>query len=259
MAMFKKTKPLIIANWKMNPETEQEAKNILSETKEGTKNIKGLNIVVCPPIIFMDSIKKALGKSKNIFLGAQDAFVGSGSSHTGEVGLNMIKKVGAKYIIVGHSERREVEDTEEEIREKVLNILKNDLKVILCIGEKERSEHGHYYNEVKIQLTSALSGLQKKYTKNLILAYEPVWAIGNKENNALNPENLYEMAIFIKKTLNDIFGQEIAKNISILYGGSVNKNNAKDLLENGKVNGLLIGRESLNTPNFIEIIQKISN
>lgn len=242
----------------MNPDTEQEAKNIISETKEGIKNIKGLDVVICPPVIFMDSIKKSIGKSKNLSLGAQDAFVGSGSSHTGEVSLNMIKKVGAKYIIVGHSERREIEDTEEEIREKVSNVLKSDLKTILCIGENERTEHGDYYHEVKIQIISALTGLQKKYTKKLIIAYEPVWAIGDKNNTALNSESLYEMAIFIKKILSDIFGQEIAKKIPILYGGSVNKNNAKELLDNGKVNGLLIGRESLKVQNFVEMIKKIA-
>lgn len=253
--MFKKTKPLIIANWKMNPETEQEARDIALEIKEGIKNIKGLNTVICPPVIFMDSVKKTLGKS--ISLGAQDAFVGLGSSHTGEISLEMIKKTGAKYILVGHSERRETEDTEEEIREKVSGVLKSGLKAVLCIGENERSEHGDYYHEVKIQIISALTGLQKKYTKNLFIAYEPVWAIGNKENNALGSESLFEMAIFIKKILSDLFGTEIAKNIPILYGGSVNKNNAKELLENGKVNGLLVGRESLKTKNFIEMIKKI--
>lgn len=254
--MFKKTKPLIVANWKMNPETEQEAKSIALEVKDGIKNIKGINIVICPPVIFMDSVKKTMGKG--LILGAQDAFVGSGSSHTGEVGLEMIKKIGAKYILVGHSERRETEDTEEEIREKVSGVLKSGLKAILCIGENERTEHGDYYHEVKIQIISALTGLQKKYTKNLIIAYEPVWAIGNKENKALKSERVYEMAIFIKKILNDIFGQEIAKNIPILYGGSVNKNNAKELLENGRINGLLVGRESLKTQNFIEMTQKIT-
>ncbi len=253
--MFKKTKPLIIANWKMNPETEQEVKNISLEIKGGIKNIKGLNTVICPPVIFMDAVKKTIGKS--VCLGAQDAFVGYGSSHTGEISLEMIKKTGAKYILVGHSERRETEDTEEEIREKVSGVLKSGLKAVLCIGENERSERGDYYNEVKIQIISALSGLQKKYTKNLIVAYEPVWAIGNKDNKALDSEKLYEMAIFIKKILNDLFGQEIAKNIPILYGGSVNKNNAKEILKNGKVNGLLIGRESLKAQNFIEIIKNI--
>jgi triosephosphate isomerase len=253
--MFKKTKPLVIANWKMNPETEQEAKNIALDIKEGIKNIKGIKTVICPPVIFMDSLKKTLGKS--ILLGAQDAFVGYGSSHTGEISLEMIKKTGAKYILVGHSERREVEDTEEEIREKVAGVLKGGLKAVLCIGENERSEHGDYYHEVKIQIISALTGLQKKYTKNLIIAYEPVWAIGNKENKALESESVYEMAIFIKKILSDLFGQETAKNIPILYGGSVNKNNAKEIIENGKVNGLLVGRESLKAQNFVEMIKSI--
>jgi triosephosphate isomerase len=107
-----------------------------------------------------------------------------------------------------------------------------------------------------MQLIKALTGLQKKYTKNLIIAYEPVWAIGNSNNTALNSENLYEMAIFIKKILSDLFGQEIAKNIPIIYGGSVNKNNAKELLENGKINGLLVGRESLKTDNFLQNFDK---
>lgn len=256
--MFKKTKPIVIANWKMNPETEQEAKSLALKTKEGVKNTKGVRIVFCPPIIFMDSVKKVLGKSRNLSLGAQDVFVGSGSSHTGEISLEMIKKMGAKYIMVGHPERRELEDTEEEIKEKVSVVLKNNLKTILCVGEKERNEHGEHYNEVKKQLTTALSSLQKKYTKKLIIAYEPVWAVGKGDNTALDTENLFEMILFIKKILNDMFGQEIAKSIPILYGGSANKNNAKNILTEGKVNGLLIGRESLKTENFVEMIKKIS-
>jgi len=254
--MIQKTK-LIVANWKMNPETEQEAKNLIEEVKVGLISIKNIKTVVCPPFIFIDSVKKNLGKTKNLILGAQDAFVGDGSSHTGEVGLEMLKKIGAKYIIIGHSERRDECDTDESIANKTYAVLKNNLKTILCVGEKERSEHGEHYNEIKKQLLTALSKIQKRYIKNLIVAYEPVWAIGKKDNEAINSEHLFEMTIFIKKILSDLLGHDIAKKIPLIYGGSVNKNNAKELLENGKVDGLLVGRESLKIKNFIDMIKSL--
>ncbi len=190
-------------------------------------------------------------------MGAQDVFIGIGVAHTGEVSAEMLKGAGVKYVIIGHSERRAVSDTDEIVREKLFGTLKDGLKVILCVGEKERNEHGVQYPEIKRQLESALLKVPKKFMKNLVIAYEPVWAIGKSEKEAMKPEELHEMTIFIKRVLSDLLSKAEIEKVAILYGGSVTKNNAQEIIEKGNVDGLLIGRESLKAENFIELVKEI--
>jgi triosephosphate isomerase len=254
--MKTKTK-LVIANWKMNPETEAEALEVLLSMKKGIKGLKGVRVIVCPPFVFLGDTEKALSESKVFSVGVQDVFIGQGTAHTGEIGIDMVKESGVKYVIVGHSERRALGDTEDIVKEKLVGVLKNDLKAILCVGEKERDEHGGYFHEIKNQLIKELGGIQKKFAKNIIVAYEPIWAIGKTDAEALNPEKLRETAVFIKRVLNDIFGSVESGKISIVYGGSVGKKNAKELVVGGDVDGLLVGRSSLKADNFIEIVKEI--
>jgi triosephosphate isomerase (TIM) len=249
--MIRKIK-LLIANWKMNPSTEKEAREIVFKVKSKLKD--KTKVIICPPFVFVGLVKKILGKEKKIELGVQDVFIGKGKSHTGEVGIEMVKDMGVKYVIIGHSEKRALGDTDEIIKSKLLGVVKNNLKAILCIGEGSRNEHGDHYHEIKKQILIVLSGLPKKYSKKLIVAYEPIWAIGKTEEGAINPEKLHEMTIFIRKTLNDIFGHTESEKIPVVYGGSVGKNNSKELLENGKIDGFLVGRESLKPKDFLEII-----
>ena len=251
-----KTK-LIVANWKMNPETEAEAKEALNKIKAGLKKEKSSKVIVCPPFIFLDLANRVVGDDKGIILGAQDVFIGQGNSHTGEVGIDMLKELNVKYVIVGHSERKAEGETDEMIAKKLAGVIKNGLKGILCVGEKERNDHGDYYHEIKRQLHSSLDSVSKKSSKDLVIAYEPVWAIGKTESEALGAEKLREMTIFIRKTLSDILGHEEAEKVLILYGGSVGKSNAKELVEGGGIDGLLIGRDSLKPENFLEIVGEI--
>ncbi|MFA6797193.1 MAG: triose-phosphate isomerase [Candidatus Paceibacterota bacterium] len=255
--MLKKTKKILIGNWKMNPESVEKAREIADKINKSTKFFKNTNLVVCPPFIFLNEISKIFSKNKKIFLGAQDIFVGEGVSHTGEVGSDMLKNIGVKYVIIGHSDRRESLDDESLVREKLFGTLKDGFKAVFCVGEKERNEHGDQYNEVKSQIESALLKLPKKLLKNFFIAYEPIWAIGKSEKNAVKPEDLHEMSIFIKRVLSDIFGIKEAEKVAILYGGSVTKNNAKEIIEHGNVSGLLVGRESLKLDNFVELIKSI--
>lgn len=255
--MLKKIKKIVIGNWKMNPESIERAREITREISKNVKFFKNTNIVMCPPFVFLNEASEILSKNKKIFLGAQDIFVGEGVSHTGEVGSDMLKNIGVKYIIIGHSDRRESLDDEFLVREKLFGTLKGGFKAVLCVGEKERNEHGDQYNEVKSQIESALLKLPKKLLKNLFIAYEPIWAIGKSEKDAVKPEDLHEMSIFIKRVLSDIFGIKEAEKVVILYGGSVTKNNAKEIIEKGNVSGLLVGRESLKPDNFIELIKYI--
>ncbi len=248
---------LIVANWKMNPEKEEEAKSIVSLINKKVRTFGKVKLVICPPFIYLAAVQGLISKSKKIYLGAQDVFVGTGVAHTGEVSGDMLKGTGVKYIIVGHSERRATLDTNEIVREKLFGALKDGLKVILCVGEKERSDMGVQYAEVKLQLESALTKLPKKFLKNVVIAYEPVWAIGKSEKEAMKPEQLHEMSIFIKRVVGDILKTKEIKKLIILYGGSVTKNNAKEIIEKGNVDGLLIGRESLKVENFLELIKEV--
>jgi triosephosphate isomerase len=248
---------LIIGNWKMNPKSAKDAKEIITEINKHSKSFGDIKLIVCPPFIFLNEVSEVITASKKIVLGAQDVFVGQGVSHTGEIGMDQLKKVGVKYILVGHSERRANLDSDEVVKSKMLGALGAGFKTVLCVGEKERNEHGDHYHEVKRQLEDAIIKLPKKYIKDLIVAYEPVWAIGRPENEAIKSDQLHEITIFIKRLLSDNLGPKEMEKVKILYGGSVTKNNFKDIIEKGNVDGLLIGRESLKVENFVELIREI--
>ncbi len=250
-------KKILVANWKMNPSSLEEATNLIGEIKEKLAGVKGVDMVVCPPFIFLNEVGALLKGQKKIKLGSQDVFGGEGTSFTGEVSVDMIKNAGAEYAIIGHSERREMYETLQIVSEKIIFSLKGGLKVILCVGEEARDEHGEFYNYVKDELEMALAKLNKKNLSKLIIAYEPTWAIGKKENEILSPENLHEMVIFVRKVLTDKFGED-GRLVPILYGGSVSKNNAQEIISKGNIDGLLVGRESLKPANFAEVAEMLS-
>lgn len=172
---------LIVANWKMNPESLDEAKKIAADIVRKISGVKSAKLVICPPFVFLNEVSKIIYNSKNTYLGAQDVFFGEGAAHTGEISFEMLKSAGVKYVIVGHSEKRASGDTDEIVRSKLFGTLKSGFNAILCVGEKERNEHGHYFSEIEKQLKSAIEKMPKKFIKNLIVAYEPVWAIGKSE------------------------------------------------------------------------------
>jgi len=247
-------KKIIVANWKMNPQSLKGAKNIFGEIKKTAVKLKKVETVICPPFVYMtlgDSVSKLKSSVK---MGSQDLFWEEKGSYTGEISVKMLKDLGVKYVIVGHSERREyLKETNEIINKKIKTALKEGLKVIFCVGEKNR-EPGVYLRFIKEEIEEGLKGVQKKFLKNLIVAYEPIWAIG-KGKNAATPEDVLQMGIYIKRILLPVAGKDIARNIPILYGGSANINNAEDFLVNGGIQGLLIGRESLIPKHFNEILR----
>lgn len=251
---MKKIKKLVIGNWKMYPESIDEAKRIFAEVKRVSSKIKRTNIVVCPPHVFISTF---VGKTKPpFFLGAQNTNSESSGSLTGEVSVSQLAHLGVEYVIVGHSERRKMGETDEIVNKKAKAVLNYGMKAIVCVGESIRDNNGDYLSFIKQQILSSLSDIPKKFTDNLLIAYEPVWAIGAKE--AQTPRDLLETSIFIRKILNDLFG-DFASNISILYGGSVDRVNADSLVREGGVSGLLIGRQSLNSKDFVEIIKLVDN
>jgi triosephosphate isomerase len=250
-----KKRRLIVANWKMNPANLKEAQKIFAVLKRvNLKKVKD-TIVICPPDTYLAefSLKYKGGKFK---FGAQDISISNNSESTGEISAEMLKNLKAEYIIVGHSERRALGETDSVVAKKIRNAVEKDLKVILCVGEENRDVNGDYLRFIEKQLFESLNGFNKKYISSLYVAYEPIWAIG-KGHASVESNDLHQMNLFIKKVLVAIFDRKTGLNIPILYGGSVDDDNAKQLIHAGEVDGLLIGRASLNPYVFAKILKEL--
>ncbi len=245
-------KKLIVGNWKMNPQSVKEAE-ILFKSLIKIDSSKNASIVVCPPHPYLSIHSKY--KTKRVILGAQDVSIEDSGSHTGEVGASMLKSLGASYVIVGHSERRKIGNTDAIVNKKILNILKNKMFPIVCVGEHVRDSGGDYLSFIKNQLHQAFANISKSQVKNIVIAYEPIWAIGKESVREATAEEFIEVKIFIRKIISDIYSANIAHNMAILYGGSVNPKNASAFLHHGGADGFLIGRDSL-VPKKFELIIK---
>lgn len=244
--------PLIVGNWKMNPATLGKARKLFLDTRKeiGRKKIE-TQIAVAPPFPFLSEMQR-LSPSQRIELSAQDVFFESIGAHTGEVSLPMLKSVGVSSVIVGHSERRAAGETDEEIYKDIQAIFKSGVTAIVCVGEKARDAHGNYFGVVEAQMRSAIRSIPKTKLKQLVIAYEPVWAIGT--GNHATAEDVHEMKLFIQKVIADQFGRNAISKVRVLYGGSVKKKNAQELLETGQVDGFLVGGASLKPKEFAAII-----
>jgi len=254
------SKKIIIGNWKMNPRTEKEAEKLFGDVAKGVLKIKKTEIVICPPFLYLEKLKKfSLGRShtgeaRKISLGAQDAFFGDVGAFTGEISPEMLYNIGVKYVILGHSERRVMGETNNNVNKKIKGALVSGLRPVLCVGESVRDENHGYFNLVKIQLEECLAGVPKNLISKIIIAYEPIWAISStKDRRDATPDDSREMSIFIRKILSDKFGKD-AYRVRIIYGGSANERDAEDFLNNGGVDGLLPGRASLDAKKFVQII-----
>lgn len=247
------SKKIVIANWKMNPATVKETEKLFIGVNKFVSKIKKTEVVVCPPFIYLERMKKL---SKKIILGGQDAFYGDIGAFTGEVSGEMLYNLGVRYVILGHSERRALGEDNVLINKKVKDVLNIGLTPILCVGENNRDDNHEYFNLVKMQVTECLKGVNKNSFSKIIIAYEPIWSISstiNRRDATANDSS--EMAIYIRKVLSDISTPEIANKTRIIYGGSVNERDAGEFLQNGGVDGVLVGKASLSVEKFIKIIQ----
>ena len=244
-------KKIIVGNWKMNPLTLKEAEKLFGEVAKGVLPIKKTEIIICPPFIYLEKLKKL---SRKINLGAQDAFWGEVGAFTGEISAEMLYNLGIRYVILGHSERRALGERSEDINKKIKSALVAGVRPILCVGENVRDENHEYFNLVKIQLEECLAGISKNSIAKILIAYEPIWAISSTpDRRDATSADSREMVIFIRKVLSDKFGKE-ASQMKILYGGSANERDAEEFLRNGGVDGLLAGRASLDAVKFTAII-----
>jgi triosephosphate isomerase len=247
-------KKFIAANWKMNKGLVESQKFIeeLKTYLDKNKNIQS-DIVICPPFTSLDTVYKNISGTA-IKLGAQNVFYETNGAYTGEISCLMLKSCGCKYAIAGHSERRQYfNETNEVVNKKVLKILDEGLKPILCVGET-LAEHQDHLTEAVIeeQLKVCLNHVFKEQIKKVVLAYEPVWAIGTGKN--ATPHQAESVHNFIRKHIKKMFDDQSAEQIKILYGGSVTPDNAKELFAADTIDGGLIGGASLDEKKFIDII-----
>jgi triosephosphate isomerase (TIM) len=242
-------KVMLVCNWKMNPETYREAKTLFDATKKAADRTKNIQVIVAPPAIFLRELSK--GYRGGIAFGIQNGFAEPTGAHTGEISYAQAKDAHASYAIIGHAERRAMGETNEIVRSKVAAALKSDLSAILCVGEQSRTGTGEYFPFIREQLRVGLQEIQAPMLKKIIIAYEPVWAIGAAK--PMTPRDMHEMSIFIRKTIVEFYG-DAGMDIKILYGGSIDETTAKAMLTDGDVRGLLVGRASAETKHITNLL-----
>ena len=238
---------IVAGNWKMN-KTPNEGKTFIKKMISDLDSLEDTNVIICPPFTGLTS----LSKSPKYNLGAQNCYFEDSGAYTGEISVQMLIDCGVQYVILGHSERRSIfiED-DVSIGKKVKKVLDAGMTPILCIGETiEQLNNGLAKETVSAQLNEGLSGLSS--LKNIVIAYEPVWAIGTGLTASV--DKVAEIHLLIRKMLSDISNKEDSNFIPILYGGSVNSDNAEELIGVNNVNGFLIGGASLDVEKFVDII-----
>jgi len=244
-------KPFIAGNWKMY-KTIPEAVELVKALKEASSEQIEAELVVIPPMTTLSEVKKAIEGSQ-IKLGAQNMFWEDEGAFTGEVSAPMLKDAGCEYAVIGHSERRQYfGETDDTVNKKIKAALAHDLIPIMCIGESlDEREKGKTIEKVEDQINAGLEGLGKDEISRLIIAYEPIWAIGT--GLTATPSQAEEVHIFIREKLAEKYGNETASCAIILYGGSVKPASTYELLKEKNINGALVGGASLEADSFIQI------
>ncbi len=246
-------RPIIAANWKMN-KLSHEARELAREVVEGTRELRSLDIVLIPPFTALAAVRPLLNGT-HLSLGAQDCFWEVGGAFTGEVSPPMLVDSGCCFVLVGHSERRGLMgETDQMINRKLKAALASGLKAILCIGERlEEMDSGKTLEVLKHQLTLALGGLEVQALSDLVIAYEPVWAIGT--GRAASAEQAEEAHSFIRGLIGERYGRERAENLRIQYGGSVTPENIASFISQPDVDGALVGGASLKASVFVDLLR----
>ena len=232
-----------------------EAMSFINELEPNVKNAK-CEIILCVP--YTDLFYSLLtAQNTNIKIGAQNMHWEEAGAYTGEIAPNMLKCINVEYVIIGHSERRQYfAETDETVNKKIKSALKHELNPILCVGETmKQRELGLEEEIIKQQIIEALEGITEEQAEKIVIAYEPIWAIGT--GKVATKDDANNMIKLIRKEIESLYDKEVANNVSILYGGSVNKNNSKELFETSDIDGALVGGASLKVDEFNEIIKSI--
>jgi len=250
-----KRKKIVIGNWKNNPQTSEEAKKIFKGVVKKALAISGVETVIAPPTLFTNLFSKEKFSAK-VRLGAQNVFHKTEGACTGEITAGMLKHAKVSHVIIGHSERRALGETDAVVAQKAAVLLREGFKPIICIGEPTHDPEGEYLRFLENQITSSLALIQNNDMLDIIIAYEPIWTIGATE--AMTGNDIYQTTLYIRKILHGIYNQTIADAMTIVYGGSVNTSNIEDIMVKGNVDGVLVGRDSLIPDNFGDILTTVS-
>ncbi|MBU4339209.1 triose-phosphate isomerase [Patescibacteria group bacterium] len=254
-----KNKKIIIANWKMNPETFSEARELFNAVKKETRKLENIEVVIAPPALWLAQLK--INDNDNIELGAQNMHWEEKGAFTGEISPIMLKDAMVKYVILGHSERRiNFGETDEMVNAKILAAFKNKLTPILCIGETfEEKKEEKTQDVFKKQINNAFVDITEYEIEanKIFIVYEPIWAIGSGFTPAF--DDILSARLLIKKILAGLYGRRVADKVPVLYGGSVSVQNAKDIINKGGMDGLLVGGASIKAGEFINIIRAVAN
>lgn len=251
-------KRIVVGNWKMYITSPDAVKKFVSTLKRKSQLFSGVEVAIAPPYTLLPVVAAAF-KNSTIKVVGQSVSEFTDDKRTGEVSATMLKQSGAQMVLVGHSERRAMGDTNEVVHTQLKNVLEQGLVAVLCIGETERDSVGAYLTNIEEQLGSALSNLPLVKSGKLMVAYEPVWAIGKTAQGAMRPADVREMSIFIKKTIAQHMERAAALKVPILYGGSVEADNAAQLIKEGDVQGLLVGHASSEVESFLGILKAVKN
>ncbi|AAM24954.1 MULTISPECIES: triose-phosphate isomerase [Caldanaerobacter] len=244
-------RPIIAGNWKMH-KTPSEAVKLVEELIPLVKDAKA-EVVVIPPFVDLTEVARVI-KGTNILLGAQNMFWEEKGAYTGEISPVMLKEIGVTYVVIGHSERRQYfKETDEMVNKKVLSALSHDLKPIVCVGESlSQREEGKTYDVVLTQTREALKGVSEEDITKVVIAYEPVWAIGTGKN--ATPQDANEVIKAIRNTIAELYGKDKAEMVRIQYGGSVKPDNISGFMAESDIDGALVGGASLVAEDFAKIV-----
>ncbi len=250
-------KPIIAGNWKMH-KTLEEAKSFVKEVKSLVPPQDKVDSVICAPALFLGQLVE-LAEGSELKIGAQNMHFEESGAYTGEISPVALADIGVDYVIIGHSERREMfAETDETVNKKVLAAFKHELTPIVCVGESLAEREAGKTNEiVGDQVKKALAGVDASAVKNIVIAYEPIWAIGTGKSSS--PEDANEVCAHIRGVIADIYSDDVANKVRIQYGGSVKPENIKDFLNQPEVDGALVGGASLEPRSFLQLLEAGQN
>ncbi|RZI52313.1 triose-phosphate isomerase [Aeribacillus pallidus] len=250
-------KPIIAGNWKMH-KTLEEAKSFVKEVKSLVPPQDKVDSVVCAPALFLGQLVE-LAEGSELKIGAQNMHFEEIGAYTGEISPVALADIGVDYVIIGHSERREMfAETDETVNKKVLAAFKHELTPIVCVGESLAEREAGKTNEiVGDQVKKALAGVDASAVKNIVIAYEPIWAIGTGKSSS--PEDANEVCAHIRGVIAEIYSDDVANEVRIQYGGSVKPENIKDFLNQPEIDGALVGGASLEPRSFLQLLEAGQN
>ncbi len=240
----------VIGNWKMAPETWGNAEALFKQLIDETESVGGVTIVVCPPLVYLQPSGSLLPTDTAFTLGAQDVYFESAEAHTGEVSVAQLADLGVTHVILGHSERRALGEDNMLIAKKTQAVIAGGMVTVLCVGESSRDGDWHAF--LIEEVTSALDLLTDADLEKLVIAYEPIWAVGADEPDT--PKGAQASALLIRKVVRERFGEEAAAGVPVLYGGSVNAETIGPFAAADGLDGVLVGRASRTAVNFAKIV-----